>query len=64
VLYVEVPLLSDMTQSHVVSANAAVAMTPGGVIDLTYRASKKRFLAWDSLTVVIVHRTPCRSRIL
>lgn len=55
-LYVAGPLLSDVAQSHVVSANAAMAMTAGAVIGLTYRASKKRFLfAWDSLAIVTVY---------
>jgi len=55
-LYLEGPLLSDVAQSHVVSANAAMAMTAVAVIGLTYRASKKRFLfAWDSLAIVMVY---------
>jgi len=45
-----------VAQSHVVSANAAMAMTAVAVIGLTYRASKKRFLfAWDSLAIVVVY---------
>jgi len=55
-LYLKGSLLSDIAQSHVVSANAAMAMTAVAVIGLTYRASKKRFLfAWDSLAIVMVY---------
>lgn len=55
-LYLKGPLLSDVAQSHMVSANAAMAMTAVAVIGLTYRASKKRFLfAWDSLAIVMVY---------
>jgi cation:H+ antiporter len=56
VLYVKGPLLSDVAQSHMVTANAAMAMTAVAVIGLTYRASKKRFLfAWDSLAILAIY---------
>ena len=55
-LYVKGPLFSAVTQSHIVSANAAMAMTAIAVIGLTYRASKKRLpIAWDSLAILGVY---------
>jgi cation:H+ antiporter len=55
-LYIDGPLFSDVAQSHVISANAAMAMTAVAVIGLTYRASKKRFpIAWDSLAILGVY---------
>jgi cation:H+ antiporter len=55
-LYVKAPLFSYVTQSHIVSASAATAMTAIAVIGLTYRASRKRLpLAWDSLAIVGVY---------
>lgn len=56
VLYVKGPLMSQVAQSHVVSANTAMAMTAIAVIGLTYRASKKRLpIAWDSLAILGVY---------
>jgi len=56
VLYVKAPLLSTAAPGHIVTANAAMAMTAIAVIGLTYRVSKKRFLfAWDSLAIVMVY---------
>jgi cation:H+ antiporter len=56
VLYVKAPLLSVAAQSHMVTANAAMAMTAIAIIGLTYRASKKRFLfAWDSLAILAIY---------
>jgi cation:H+ antiporter len=55
-LYFDGPLLMAATPGHIVTANAAMAMTAIAMIGLTYRASKKRFLfAWDSLAIVIVY---------
>jgi cation:H+ antiporter len=55
-LYVKGPLLSSAAQSHVISANTAMAMTAVAVIGLTYRASRKRFLfAWDSLAILVLY---------
>lgn len=56
VLYVKGPLLSSAAQSHMITANAAIAMTAAAVIGLTYRASHKRFLfAWDSLAILAIY---------
>jgi cation:H+ antiporter len=56
VLYSNAPLLTSATPGHIVTANAAIAMTAIAVIGLTYRASKKRFpFAWDSLAIVMVY---------
>ena len=55
-LYVKGPLFSEVAQSHVVSASAAMSMTAIAVIGLTYRASKKRLpIAWDSLAIRSVY---------
>jgi cation:H+ antiporter len=56
VLYLKGPLFSDAAQNHMVTANAAIAMTAVAVIGLTYRASHKRFLfAWDSLAILALY---------
>ena len=55
-LYFKGPLLSAAAPGHIVTANAAAAMTAVAVVGLTYRVSKKRFLfAWDSLAIVVVY---------
>ena len=55
-LYLQAPLLTTAEPSHVVTANAAMAMTAIAVIGLTYRVSKKRFLfASDSLAIIAVY---------
>jgi cation:H+ antiporter len=55
-LYFKGPLLTSAAPGHIVTANAAAAMTAVAVIGLTYRVSKKRFVfAWDSLAIVIVY---------
>jgi cation:H+ antiporter len=54
-LYFNGPLFSEVAQSHVVSASAAMSMTAIAVIGLTYRVSKKRLpIAWDSLAILSV----------
>lgn len=55
-LYLKGPLLSHVSQAHVVTANAAMVMTAIAVIGLTYRVSTKRFFfAWDSLAIVATY---------
>jgi hypothetical protein len=55
-LYISAPLLTAATPGHVVTANAAMAMTAIAMIGLTYRVSKKRFwFAWDALAIVVVY---------
>ncbi|MGE5215807.1 MAG: sodium:calcium antiporter [Chloroflexota bacterium] len=56
VLYSQAPLFTTAAPGHIVTANAAMAMTAIAVIGLTYRVSKKRFLfAWDSLAIGIIY---------
>lgn len=56
VVYSKAPLLTTAEPGHIVTANAAMAMTAIAVIGLTYRVSKKRFLfAWDSLAIAMVY---------
>jgi cation:H+ antiporter len=56
VLYFNGPLLADVALTHVVTANAAMAMTGIAVVGLTYRVSKKVFyFAWDSLAILAVY---------
>ena len=56
VLYVKGPLLADVASAHLVTANAAMAMTGIAVVGLTYRVSKKYFFfAWDSLAILAVY---------
>jgi len=55
-LYVKGPILAHASPAHVVTANAAMAMTAIAVIGLTYRVSKKRLLfAWDSWAILAVY---------
>ncbi len=55
-LYVKGPILADASPAHVVTANAAMAMTAIAVIGLTYRVSKKRLLfGWDSWAILAVY---------
>lgn len=55
-LYFKEPLLNAAAPGHIVTANAAMAMTAIAMIGLTYRVSRKRFLfAWDSFALVIVY---------
>jgi cation:H+ antiporter len=55
-LYVKGPILAHASPAHVVTANAAMAMTAIAVVGLTYRVSKKRLLfAWDSWAILAVY---------
>lgn len=55
-LYINGPLLSHISVTHLISANAAIVMTSIAAIGLTYRASRKFFvIAWDSLGLVAVY---------
>jgi cation:H+ antiporter len=55
-LYTKGALLSHVTGSHAVTANAAIVMTAIAIIGLTYRAGKKRFrFAWDSVGIMAVY---------
>ena len=54
--YFKGPLLADVTTIHLVTANAAMAMTAVVVISLTYRLGRKvLFFAWDSLAIMAVY---------
>jgi cation:H+ antiporter len=54
--FVKGPLLSFVTQSHVITAISAIIMTSIAVIGLTYRAEKKPlFIAWDSIALIVVY---------
>lgn len=54
--FIRGPLFSFSNINHTVSALSAIAMTAIAVIGLTYRTEKKKlFLAWDSLSIVIVY---------
>ncbi|MDP2603914.1 MAG: sodium:calcium antiporter [Deltaproteobacteria bacterium] len=56
VLYFKGPLLTDAAPGHIVTANAAMAMTGIAIVGLTYRVSKKHFFfAWDSIAIVAVY---------
>lgn len=55
-LYTKGALLSNISQSHLVTANAAIVMTAIMVIGLTYQTKKKfLYLAWDSVAVILVY---------
>lgn len=56
VLYTKGALLSNVSQSHVVTTSAAIVMTAIAVIGLTYQTTRKlRFFAWDSVGIVVVY---------
>ena len=56
ILYTKGPILSYISTSHLVSSNAAIAMTAVAAIALTYRTSKKPlFVAWDALAICAVY---------
>jgi cation:H+ antiporter len=56
ILYLKGPLLAEVSDAHIVTADAAIVMTAIAVIGLTYRASKKRFFfAWDSIAIATVY---------
>lgn len=55
-LYTKGALLSNVSQSHLISANAAIVMTAIMVVGLTYQTKKKfLYLAWDSIAVILVY---------
>lgn len=55
-LYTKGALLSNITPSHLVTANAALIMTAIAVIGLTYQTRKKfLYLAWDSAGIIAVY---------
>jgi cation:H+ antiporter len=56
--YTKGALLSHISSSHTVTANAAIVMTAIAVIGMTYRAGKKRFrFAWDSVGIMAAYAT-------
>ncbi len=58
ILYTKGSLLSNITQSHLITANAAIVMTAIAVIGLTYQTKKKfMYLAWDSVGIIVVYIT-------
>lgn len=55
-LYTKGALLSSISQSHLITANAAIIMTAIAVIGLTYQTKKKfLYLAWDSVGIIAVY---------
>jgi cation:H+ antiporter len=58
VFFTKGPLLSFVSQHHMISALSAVAMTAIAVIGTTYRAERKPlFMAWDSIAISLVYVT-------
>jgi cation:H+ antiporter len=56
IFYIEGPLLSFVSQNHIIPAISAVIMMSIAIIGLTYRAEKKRlFMAWDSICILSVY---------
>lgn len=55
-LYTKGPLLSNVSQTHLVTTSAAIAMTAIAVIGLTYQTTRKlKFFAWDSIAIIVVY---------
>jgi cation:H+ antiporter len=56
ILYTKGPILSYVSENHVVTTISAIMMTAIAIIGLTYRASKKPLLlAWDSIGILMVY---------
>ncbi len=56
IFFINGPILSHVSQTHIISALSAIAMSIIAVIGLTYRAEKKPlFLAWDSIGILMVY---------
>lgn len=55
-LYTKGALLANISQNHLVTANAAIVMTAIMIVGLTYQTKKKfLYLAWDSVAVILVY---------
>ncbi len=58
IFFTKGPLLSFVSQHHMISAMSAIAMTAIAVIGSTYRAERKPlFMAWDSISISLVYVT-------
>jgi cation:H+ antiporter len=58
VFFAKGPLLSFVSQHHMISAMSAIAMTAIAVIGSTYRSERKPlFMAWDSISISLVYVT-------
>lgn len=56
IFYIKGPLLSFVTETQIVSALSASAMTCVAIMGIIYRAEKKKFLiAWDSLIIIMFY---------
>jgi len=56
VFFMKGPILSFISDGHLISALSAIAMTGIAVIGLTYRSARKRlFLHWDSIGIILVY---------
>lgn len=56
ILYTKGPILSYVSENHIVTAISAIMMTAIAIIGLTYRASKKPlFFTWDSIGIVATY---------
>jgi len=56
ILYTKGPILSYVSENHIVTAISAIMMTAIAIIGLTYRASKKPLLfTWDSIGIVATY---------
>ena len=54
--FIKGPILSLVSQNHIVSALFAIAMTSTAIIGLTYRAEKRTlFLALDSIVIMLFY---------
>ncbi len=54
--YTPGPLLAAVEPSHIVAVLGAMVMTAIAVVGLTYRSGSKRlFIAWDALGIVVVY---------
>lgn len=56
IFYLQGPILSAITRTHLLSAISAITMTAIAIVGLTYRTTKKSLiLAWDSFGIVLIY---------
>ncbi|HSE97070.1 MAG TPA: sodium:calcium antiporter, partial [Blastocatellia bacterium] len=56
ILYTRGPLISSISNTNIITANAAIVMTAIAVIGLVYKTNRKLFfLAWDSLGILVIY---------
>ncbi len=56
IFFTKGPLLSFVSQYHIISALSVILMTSLAIIGLTYRTEKKfLFISWDSISILLIY---------